>query len=74
LFFMTFTGAPRWQGASRHVDAHGAGDHAHDDAHGHGALSPHESPLTMLVPLGVLSLERCSPAWPSAAAFIGHGL
>jgi NADH-quinone oxidoreductase subunit L len=73
LFFMTFMGAPRWQGASHHGDAHSAGDHAHDDAHGHGALSPHESPLTMLVPLGVLSFGALFAGLAFSGAFIGHG-
>ena len=50
LMFMTFYGESRAHG-------HGAG---HGDAHGHGhddhAHEPHESPLTMLIPLGVLAL------------------
>ncbi len=66
LMFLTFFGKPRWA-QSEHIqhalhDAHGHDDHAHD-AHGHdhhadGAAGyhPHESPLTMLIPLIVLSL------------------
>lgn len=66
LIFLTFFGTPRWAG-SEHIqhtahDAHGAhghGDHAHHD-HGHGdptlGYQPHESPLSMLVPLGLLSM------------------
>ncbi|MFN6978732.1 MAG: NADH-quinone oxidoreductase subunit L, partial [Gemmobacter sp.] len=49
LMFMTFFGTSR-------AKAHG---HAHDDhSHGHDgqADAPHESPMTMLVPLGVLAL------------------
>ncbi len=34
--------------------AHGADPHGHDAHHAH-ALDPHEAPLTMLVPLGVLA-------------------
>jgi len=66
LVFLTFFGTPRWAG-SEHIahavhDAHGAGGHAHDHAHdapvdaGTGGYHPHESPLTMLIPLGLLSL------------------
>ena len=70
LMFLTFWGKPRWA-ASEHIqhalhDAHGHDDHAHD-AHGHddhhhapvtgtGGYHPHESPITMLIPLGVLTL------------------
>ena len=42
LFFMTFLGKPRWS------EGHGHG--------GHGSHEPHESPLTMLIPLGVLAI------------------
>ncbi|MBB5685106.1 NADH-quinone oxidoreductase subunit L [Sphingobium boeckii] len=70
LMFLTFWGKPRWA-ASEHIqhalhDAHGHDDHAHDDhahddhhhapATGTGGYHPHESPLTMLIPLGVLSM------------------
>jgi NADH-quinone oxidoreductase subunit L len=40
-----------------HGQGHGHG-HGHDD-HGHTAHGPHESPLVMLVPLGVLALGAC---------------
>jgi len=46
LMFLTFYGEPRW----------GHGHHGHGHDHGHGDHTPHESPLTMLVPLGVLAL------------------
>jgi NADH-quinone oxidoreductase subunit L len=67
LVFLTFHGKPRWD-QSEHIqhavhDDHGHGhdDHAHahhHDAHGDGTAGyhPHESPLSMLIPLGVLSL------------------
>ncbi|WP_430463936.1 NADH-quinone oxidoreductase subunit L [Tabrizicola sp.] len=48
LMFMTFYGTSR-------AKAHGHGDHGHGD-HGHGAHEPHESPMVMLIPLGVLAL------------------
>jgi NADH-quinone oxidoreductase subunit L len=52
-FLMTFHGRYRGLDKDDHTDAH-----AHDDLHGHHApaLSEvHESPLTMLIPLGVLA-------------------
>ena len=65
LVFLTFHGKPRWE-QSEHIqhavhDDHG---HGHDDrahhheAHGDGTAGyhPHESPLSMLIPLVVLSL------------------
>ncbi len=45
LMFMTFYGESRAQGQGHGHDAHG--DHGHE---------PHESPMTMLIPLGVLAL------------------
>ncbi|HET6374683.1 MAG TPA: NADH-quinone oxidoreductase subunit L, partial [Methylocella sp.] len=75
LVFMTFFGAQRWAAAG-----HGAaGGHAPDDAHGHGhgghthALDPHESPLTMLIPLGVLALGALFAGVVFAPEFIGEG-
>jgi NADH-quinone oxidoreductase subunit L len=51
LMFLTFYGTSRAHGH----DAHGHGHDAH--GHGsHGAHEPHESPMTMLIPLGALAL------------------
>ncbi len=50
-------------------DAHD--DHAHDDHH-HGPLSPHESPLPMVVPLLVLSIGAVFAGMIFAPHFIGH--
>jgi NADH-quinone oxidoreductase subunit L len=47
LMFMTFFGQSRAHGHDGHGHGHGHDDHAHE---------PHESPLTMLIPLGVLAL------------------
>jgi NADH-quinone oxidoreductase subunit L len=62
LMFLTFYGKPRWA-QSEHIqhaahDGHHGDDHHHDHAHDDGTLGyhPHESPWTMLLPLGVLSL------------------
>ena len=62
LMFLTFFGKPRWS-ASEHIqhavhdDHHG---HDHHDSHSHddgtAGYHPHESPWSMLVPLGVLTI------------------
>jgi NADH-quinone oxidoreductase subunit L len=68
LIFLTFFGEPRW-GASENVahalhghDDHPAGEHG-DSAHdpravptGTGGYHPHESPLTILVPIVLLAV------------------
>jgi len=54
LMFMTFYGTSR-----AHANGHGHDDHngAVHDAHGHDDHhEPHESPMVMLIPLGVLAL------------------
>ncbi|MES2045174.1 MAG: NADH-quinone oxidoreductase subunit L [Pseudomonadota bacterium] len=70
LMFLTFWGKPRWA-QSEHIqhavhDAHGHGhddhahahdDHGHHDAHdGTAGYHPHESPLSILLPLILLSV------------------
>ena len=54
---------------------HGHGEHVHDD-HGHddgtAGYHPHESPLSMLVPLGVLSLGAVFAGWVFSHAFLGN--
>jgi NADH-quinone oxidoreductase subunit L len=59
LMFLTFWGKPRWAG-SEHIQ-HAAHDVHGDHAHGHHAdgtagYHPHESPISMLIPLGVLGV------------------
>jgi len=57
LMFLTFYGQNRAHGHDAHGHGHGHADHGHGhDDHGHGDHEPHESPMTMLVPLGVLAL------------------
>ena len=59
-------------------DDHGHGDHAHDDqAHGHAqhddgtaGYHPHESPLVMLIPLGVLTLGAVFAGWVFTGLFL----
>ena len=68
LIFLTFFGGPRWA-ASEHIQHAIHGDHeAPDEEHGDsghephhvatgsGGYHPHESPLTMLVPIVLLAL------------------
>jgi len=76
LMFLTFFGTPRWA-QSEHIQhaMHDHGDHdahAHDDAHdahidGTAGYHPHESPLPMLIPLGILTLGAVF------AGFVFHG-
>lgn len=88
LYFMTFEGQPRWAGHGHGHDAHGhdahaahghddhahAARHAHDD-HGHGDHhdhQPHESPLSMVVPLALLALGAVAAGFAFKEVFIGH--
>jgi NADH-quinone oxidoreductase subunit L len=68
LVFMTFFGTRKDAGHN----AHHHDDHAHDD-HGHGHHTPHESPLVMLVPLGVLAVGALFAGLVFSGPFIGHG-
>jgi NADH-quinone oxidoreductase subunit L len=78
LMFLTFWGKPRWA-SSEHIqhavhDDHGHGDHGHahqDD--GTAGYHPHESPLTMLIPLGVLSLGAVFAGFLFHHSFISAG-
>ncbi len=73
LVFLTFFGAPRWAAArsgSGHVSA--AHDHVAAGHEGH-ALHPHESPLVMLIPLGVLAIGALFAGLFFARDFIGAG-
>jgi NADH-quinone oxidoreductase subunit L len=58
LMFLTFYGENRAHGNGHgHDDHNGAVHDAHGaDDHGHGHHEPHESPMAMLIPLGVLAL------------------
>ncbi len=83
LVFLTFFGAPRWAAAGHETGHdHAAHDHeshdhqTHDDAahghHGH-ALDPHEAPLPMLIPLGVLAVGALFAGLVFSHDFIGEG-
>jgi NADH-quinone oxidoreductase subunit L len=100
LIFLTFFGEARWA-ASEHIQhaVHGAhespdeehGDSAHDAGlppTGTAGYHPHESPLTMLVPIGLLAVgavfagqiwhgifvdaERAPEFWRHSIAFSAH--
>jgi NADH-quinone oxidoreductase subunit L len=96
LVFLTFFGKPRWaasehiqhavHGHHEHPDeeeSHAeAPHHAPDPHHGEGTAGyhPHESPLAMLVPLGVLTVGAVlagfvfSPAFLETAEFWGKSI
>jgi NADH-quinone oxidoreductase subunit L len=100
LIFLTFFGPPRWA-SSEHIQHALHGDHdapseehgdsaheAHHVATGSGGYHPHESPLTMLVPITLLAVgavfagqffhaifvdaERAPEFWRQAIAFSTH--
>jgi NADH-quinone oxidoreductase subunit L len=100
LIFLTFFGAPRWA-ASEHIQHalhghHDAPEEEHGDSSydtgmpkaGSGGYHPHESPWTILVPIGLLALgalaageiwhgifvdaERAPEFWRGAVAFSEH--
>ena len=78
LMFLTFFGKPRWAGSEHiqhavHDDHHGHDDHAHGHAHhddGTAGYHPHESPLSMLIPLGVLTLGAVFAGWVFSHGFL----
>jgi len=85
LAFMTFNGPRVWAGegggdlkaAAHHDDDHASAaqqeTHAEPDTGGHGGHdhTPHESPWTMLVPLGVLSVGAIFAGWAFYEPFFG---
>lgn len=80
LAFMTFHGSAKWEHG--HADAHHADDHAshaqietHDEPledHGHHDHKPHESPLSMLAPLLLLSVGAIFAGFAFFEQFVGH--
>ena len=69
LMFLTFWGKPRWI-ESEHIQhsVHKTPEEAGDDTT--GGYHPHESPLPMLVPLGVLSLGAIAAGQLFAPSFL----
>ncbi len=90
LMFLTFFGKARWDQSEHiqhavhdghHHDDHALDDHAHDDHHhapSDGTLGyhPHESPIAMLIPLGLLSLGAIFAGYAFTHSFIDaeHGV
>ena len=82
LIAMTFHGKKHWAQDDHHhavIDGHDASEpgddaHGHDDhGHGHGhAHTPHESPLTMLVPICILAFGAIFAGVIFAPYFIGE--
>jgi NADH-quinone oxidoreductase subunit L len=73
LVFLTFFGKPRWAGSEHiqhavHDAHHGDHHHAHDD--GTAGYHPHESPLSMLIPLFVLGAGALFAGWLWHGAFV----
>ncbi|MBX7481191.1 NADH-quinone oxidoreductase subunit L [Qipengyuania qiaonensis] len=79
LMFLTFWGKPRWI-ESEHIQhsVHKTPEQAGEDTT--GGYHPHESPLTMLIPLGVLSIgavlagQIFAPTFLDSAAFWGSSI
>nr|WP_245228628.1 NADH-quinone oxidoreductase subunit L [Pontixanthobacter sp. CEM42] len=79
LMFLTFWGKPRWI-ESEHIQhsVHKTPEGAGEDTT--GGYQPHESPVSMLVPLGVLSLgaifagQVFAPSFLDDAAFWGSSI
>jgi NADH-quinone oxidoreductase subunit L len=80
LMFLTFFGKARWDQSEHiqhavHDDHHGADDHDHAPSDGTLGYHPHESPISMLVPLGLLSVGAVFAGFVFHHAFIDaeHG-
>jgi NADH-quinone oxidoreductase subunit L len=79
LMFLTFWGKPRWI-ESEHIQhsVHKTPEEVGEDTT--GGYHPHESPLTMLIPLGVLSIgavlagQVFAPTFLDDAAFWGSSI
>ena len=82
LIFLTFFGDARW-GASEHIQHAVHGDHDHPseehgdsshDAHavavGTGGYHPHESPLTILIPIGLLAVGAAFAGYVFSGVFV----
>jgi len=69
LMFLTFWGKPRWI-ESEHIQhsVHKTPDQVGDDQT--GGYAPHESPITMLIPLALLSLGAVFAGFVFSHAFI----
>jgi NADH-quinone oxidoreductase subunit L len=78
LAFMTFHGTAKWGEGAHHADDHASAAQIethdeplpdHDHHHDH---KPHESPLSMIVPLLLLSVGAVFAGFAFAEHFVGH--
>jgi NADH-quinone oxidoreductase subunit L len=82
LMFLTFWGKARW-GASEHIQhaLHGDADHPDEEhgdsskeaqmpAEGTGGYHPHESPLSMLIPIGLLAVGALASGFIFSHTFL----
>ncbi|MEZ5743887.1 MAG: NADH-quinone oxidoreductase subunit L [Sphingomonadaceae bacterium] len=69
LMFLTFWGKPRWI-ESEHIQhsVHKTPEEAGEDTT--GGYHPHESPMAMLIPLGVLTLGAVFAGWVFSHSFL----
>jgi NADH-quinone oxidoreductase subunit L len=76
LVFMTFHGHAKWgvhaPNEHGHDDHHATDPHAEPD-HGDHGHTPHESPLTMLVPLALLAIGAIFAGGLFVERFVGEG-
>jgi NADH-quinone oxidoreductase subunit L len=72
LMFLTFWGKPRWEQSEHIQHAVHHVDHGHGHAR-HAGYHPHESPLSMLIPLALLSLGAVIAGFVFSHAFISEG-
>ncbi|NOT61449.1 MAG: NADH-quinone oxidoreductase subunit L [Acidobacteria bacterium] len=77
MMVMTFWGEERYDG-SPEIHGHGHDDHGHGhDDHGshghghHGHFTPHESPLSMVLPLVILAALSVAGGWVGIPAAMG---
>jgi NADH-quinone oxidoreductase subunit L len=72
LIFLTFFGKPRWD-QSEHIAhaVHHGDDHHRAPSDGTAGYHPHESPWTMLVPLGLLTVGAVFAGYLFHDGFIG---
>jgi NADH-quinone oxidoreductase subunit L len=69
LAFMTFHGTAKWGHDDHHAHddhAYAADDHSHSHAH-----TPHESPLSMLIPIILLAVGAVFAGWAFVEKFVG---
>jgi NADH-quinone oxidoreductase subunit L len=74
LVFLTFFGTPRWAAAGSESGHEFTAHNNEAPGHEEHTLGPHESPLVMLIPLGVLAAGSLFAGLAFAHDFIGKGV